>query len=119
VFTINVDGKNRNFKASPMGLLLYRQEFDADLITDFSKIVDNQILDMLAVYKILWAMEKTANLADDAFPGFTAWLASFDLGIDLTDKKVFGAFAEEASRGFLGTSKIPGSGKVKGAKQQP
>lgn len=99
---ITIGDKQIRVRATPLALLYYKQEFNADLIRDLMSMqamsVDPNQFDALKFLQLIWAMAK----ADDAkdFPSFENWLASLG-SFDFTDANMMGAVAEEAIDGFF------------------
>lgn len=99
---ITLGKKVIKIRATPLSLLFYRQEFNADLIGDLMKMreiaEDLSKLDSVALLQMIWAMAK-AGAWPKEFPSFFTWIAeleNFDLSGDLV-----GAVAEEAADGFF------------------
>lgn len=91
--------------ASPITPYIYSREFGpkADLVGDLlslQAIADGRPEDarFLALYKILWAMCKTAKLGGE-FPGFEEWLQRTDA--DLSDETLWAAVLDEVARGLF------------------
>lgn len=102
---ITLGGEQVMVAASPITLYIYSREFGpkSDLIGDlmsFQAVGEGHIEDgrFLSLYKILWAMCKTAKLGGE-FPGFEDWLKKAD--IDLSDKALWEAVLGEAARGLF------------------
>jgi hypothetical protein len=93
------DGKN--YKASPLALLFYRQAFNAPIIQDWDTWAEDK--DTLKLYQILWALEKTALEGQQraAFPDFETWIETLE-PLPLTDAGFTVPLGEEVARGFLG-----------------
>lgn len=90
-------------RATPLALLFYKQEFNADLIGDFTKMeaLDKDIskLDSVYLLQLVWAMAK-ADKYPEKFPGFIDWLAGLN-GFDFSDPSLLKAALEEAAAGFF------------------
>lgn len=91
--------------ASPITPYIYSREFGpkADLVGDLlslQAIADGRPEDarFLSLFKILWAMAKTAKLGGE-FPGFEEWLQKVDA--DLSDESLWTAVLDEVARGLF------------------
>ena len=99
---IIIGSKQIRVRATPLALLFYKQEFNADLIGDLISMQemasDPSQFDALKFLQLIWAMAK----ADDAkgFPSFEAWLGGFD-SFDFADNDIMTAVIEEATDGFF------------------
>jgi hypothetical protein len=99
---IQIGDKTIRVRATPLALLYYRQEFNADLIGDLISMQamssDPSQFDALKFLQLIWAMAK----ADDAkgFPSFEAWLADME-SFDFADNDIMTAVIEEATDGFF------------------
>ena len=99
---ITIGEKTIRVRATPLALLYYRQEFNADLIGDLISMQamssDPSQFDALKFLQLIWAMAK----ADDAkgFPSFEAWLADME-SFDFADNDIMTAVIEEATDGFF------------------
>ena len=99
---IQIGDKTIRVRATPLALLFYKQEFNADLIGDLISMQemasDPSQFDALKFLQLIWAMAK----ADDAkgFPSFEAWLGGFD-SFDFADNDIMTAVVEEATDGFF------------------
>jgi hypothetical protein len=99
---ITIGEKQIRVRATPLALLYYRQEFNADLIGDLISMQamssDPSQFDALKFLQLIWAMAK----ADDAkgFPSFEAWLADME-SFDFADNDIMTAVIEEATDGFF------------------
>ena len=99
---ITIGDKTIRVRATPLALLYYRQEFNADLIGDLISMQamssDPSQFDALKFLQLIWAMAK----ADDAkgFPSFEAWLADME-SFDFADNDIMTAVIEEATDGFF------------------
>ena len=99
---IQIGDKTIRVRATPLALLYYRQEFNADLIGDLISLQamssDPSQFDALKFLQLIWAMAK----ADDAkgFPSFEAWLADME-SFDFADNDIMTAVIEEATDGFF------------------
>ena len=99
---IIIGSKQIRVRATPLALLFYKQEFNADLIGDLISMQemasDPSQFDALKFLQLIWAMAK----ADDAkgFPSFEAWLGGFD-SFDFADNDIMTAVVEEATDGFF------------------
>lgn len=79
---VSIDGKNLEAEASVLTLVIYEQEFQADLIKDlFGKVkievpeddestLDFTLTDWSKLPKVVWAMLKTA---DSKTPRYSEW----------------------------------------------
>jgi hypothetical protein len=103
---INIAGETVAIAASPWTVFVYTREFgkDADLLGDlmgFAKAADEERFydaRFIGLYKILWAMLKTAKIGG-TFPAFEEWMKAID--VDLTDEALWTAVMEEAARGLF------------------
>ena len=99
---ITIGEKQIRVRATPLALLFYKQEFNADLIGDLISMQemasDPSQFDALKFLQLIWAMAK----ADDAkgFPSFEAWLADME-SFDFADNDIMTAVVEEATDGFF------------------
>ena len=99
---ITIGEKTIRVRATPLALLFYKQEFNADLIGDLMSMQamasDPSQFDALKFLQLIWAMAK----ADDAkgFPSFEAWLADME-SFDFADNDIMTAVIEEATDGFF------------------
>jgi hypothetical protein len=99
---ITIGEKTIRVRATPLALLFYKQEFNADLIGDLMSMqamaTDPSQFDALKFLQLIWAMAK----ADDAkgFPSFEAWLADME-SFDFADNDIMTAVIEEATDGFF------------------
>ena len=99
---ITIGEKTIRVRATPLALLFYKQEFNADLIGDLmsmqNMVNDPSQFDALKFLQLIWAMAK----ADEAkgFPSFEAWLSSLD-SFDFADADIMTAVVEEATDGFF------------------
>jgi hypothetical protein len=99
---ITIGEKQIRVRATPLALLFYKQEFNADLIGDLMSMqamaTDPSQFDALKFLQLIWAMAK----ADDAkgFPSFEAWLADME-SFDFADNDIMTAVIEEATDGFF------------------
>ena len=99
---ITIGEKQIRVRATPLALLFYKQEFNADLIGDLMSMQemasDPSQFDALKFLQLIWAMAK----ADDAkgFPSFEAWLADLE-SFDFADNDIMTAVIEEATDGFF------------------
>ena len=76
--TIQIDGKNINFKCTAGTLRRYRNQFNREFLSDLSKLVkvkeDMSDFSFEPFEDIGWAMAKTA---DNSIPDEQAWFDSF------------------------------------------
>ena len=99
---IQIGDKTIRVRATPLALLFYKQEFNADLIGDLismqNMVNDPSQFDALKFLQLIWAMAK----ADDAkgFSSFEAWLADME-SFDFADNDIMTAVIEEATDGFF------------------
>lgn len=99
---ITIGDKQVRLRATPLALLFYKQEFNADLIGDLISMQtiasDPSQFDALKFLQLIWAMAK----ADDAksFPSFETWLSNLN-NFDFTDQDIMTAVVEEATDGFF------------------
>ena len=99
---ITIGEKTIRVRATPLALLYYKQEFNADLVGDLmsmqNMVNDPSQFDSLKFLQLIWAMAK----ADDAkgFPSFEAWLADME-SFDFADNDIMTAVVEEATDGFF------------------
>ena len=99
---IIIGSKQIRVRATPLALLFYKQEFNADLIGDLmsmqNMVNDPSQFDAIKFLQLIWAMAK----ADDAkgFPSFEAWLSGMD-SFDFADADIMTTVIEEATDGFF------------------
>ena len=90
-------------RATALALLYYKQEFNADLVGNLTKMEemkdDPSKLDTVQMLQMAWAMAK-ADVFPNQFPSFTEWIATIER-IDIADPSFFLAILEEASDGFF------------------
>lgn len=82
--TININGKNVNFKASGGCLIKYKQQFESEYSDDLGRIralkdtnADAEIIKPLLAevyFKLMWCM---AKVADNAIPDPASWAKEF------------------------------------------
>lgn len=76
--TIIIDGRSINFKSSASFLLRYKNYFGQDALQDLSKLQKDFLkgdVNVETLYKIIWALAKTA---DDSIPEIVTWIDSFN-----------------------------------------
>lgn len=99
---ITIGEKQIRVRATPLALLYYKQEFNADLIGDLISMQnmadDPSQFDAIKFLQLIWAMAKADNAKD--FPSFEMWLATLD-AIDFADADTMTAVVEEATDGFF------------------
>ncbi len=99
---ITIGEKQLRLRATPLALLFYKQEFNADLIGDLISMQnmadDPSQFDAIKFLQLIWAMAKADNAKD--FPSFEMWLATLD-AIDFADADTMAAVVEEATDGFF------------------
>ena len=99
---ITIGGKKIKVGGTPLALFFYRQEFNADLIGDFTAQQeakdDITKFDSVQVLQMIWAMNKTTNPTN--FPDFYSWLTSLE-SFDIGDEKMMTAVVEEIENGFF------------------
>ena len=99
---IQVGDKVIRVRATPLALLFYKQEFNADLIGDLNSMQkvekEPEKFDSIKMLQMVWAMNK-ADKAED-FPSFQVWLSGLD-SFDFSDEDVINAVMEEAQDGFF------------------
>ncbi|GIP38306.1 hypothetical protein J31TS4_15860 [Paenibacillus sp. J31TS4] len=97
-------------RATPLALLFYRQEFQADVLADLLKMgellkkdengeIDPSRFDVIAILQLVWAMAK-ADAYGNQFPSFVDWLATLE-GLDISDPAFMVPAMEEAADGFF------------------
>ena len=108
---IKINNKEIGFKASPLSLLFYKQEFRSDLLGDLASLKkegEQMYFDSVAILQIGWALNRSYNLPEKTKP-FESWMEELEaLDIDL-----FKAIIEEASNLF-----VSDKGKAKGSKKK-
>jgi hypothetical protein len=109
---IAIGGKKVRVRATPLALLYYKQEFNADLVVDLSIVQSlaarGNGIDSVLNLQIIWAMAKADSFTESfgsKFPGFESWLSSFE-SINFTEPYFIAASMEEAADGFLGRGKV-------------
>lgn len=99
---ITIGEKQLRLRATPLALLFYKQEFNADLIGDLISMQnmadDPGQFDSIKMMQLIWAMNKADNSRD--FPSFENWLAGFE-SIDFSNADMMAAVVEEATDGFF------------------
>ena len=99
---ITIGEKTIRVRATPLALLFYKQEFNADLIGDLMSMqamaTDPSQFDALKFLQLIWAMNKADK--PEGFPSFEGWLSSLD-SIDFDDGDMMTAVIEEAADGFF------------------
>ena len=87
--TIQIDGKNINFRCTAATLRRYRNQFNREFLADLSKLVnvkeDMSDFSFEPFENVVWAMAKTA---DNSIPDVQTWLDSF------TDFSVIDVFTQ-------------------------
>lgn len=87
--TIQIDGKNINFRCTAATLRRYRNQFNREFLSDLSKLVnakeDMSDFSFEPFENVVWAMAKTA---DNSIPDVQTWLDSF------TDFSVIDVFTQ-------------------------
>ncbi len=87
--TIQIDGKNINFRCTAATLRRYRNQFNREFLSDLSKLCnvkeDMSDFSFEPFENIVWAMAKTA---DNSIPDVQTWLDSF------TDFSVIDVFTQ-------------------------
>lgn len=73
--TCSICGRDVQIQGSPLTLVIYNQEFGADLMSDIANAYLGDTVDAVALLKICWAMAKTK---DKELANFDDWLSSFD-----------------------------------------
>lgn len=116
--------KTVRVRASNLTLLFYKQEFERDVVGDFSSMLiglagglqalsggekfdfsslDLGKLDSVVLLQIIWAMAKSAEYnGSNKFPNFYQWIKEED-DLNIFNKEVLLAVAEEGARGFFRT----------------
>jgi len=99
---ITIGEKTIRVRATPLALLFYKQEFNADLIGDLISMQnmadDPSQFDALKFLQLIWAMNKADK--PEGFPSFEAWLADME-SFDFADNDIMTAAIEEAEDGFF------------------
>ena len=72
--TLQICGKDVRFRASAALPFLYASHLGSDIFTDMAAIGDNQALNTLTMYRVIWTM---AKCADPSIPALYEWLDSF------------------------------------------
>lgn len=73
--TCSICGRDVQIQGSPLTLVIYNNEFGADLMSDIANAYLGDTIDAVALLKICWAMAKTK---DKNLDGFEDWLSKFD-----------------------------------------
>ena len=79
--TIQIDGKDFLLRASAMNMIVYRSQFNKDIMEVAGQIIkagstqDFSSLDSLGVAKLIWTMGKTAN---KDLPNFEEWFEGIE-----------------------------------------
>jgi len=107
---IKIGEKTYGARATTLALLFYKQEFKADMISDFTKI-DAKNYDTILILQMFWAMNKAYNLPEKQL-GFELWLETLD-GIDFGDVEMVKGILEEVAIGLFPKS----ASKIGGAKK--
>ena len=101
---IIIGSKQIRVRATPLALLFYKQEFNADLIGDLMSMQnmanDPSQFDALKFLQLIWAMAKADDPKNAPAPSFETWLGSLD-SFDFADADVMTAVVEEATDGFF------------------
>ena len=79
----HVWGRDIEMQGSPWTLVIYREEFGGDLLSDVVSAFKGETLELADFLRFCWAMCRTA---DDSVPGFQEWCAGFP-EFDLSDGK--------------------------------
>ena len=99
---ITIGDKTIRVRATPLALLFYKQEFNADLIGDLISMqamsTDPSQFDSIKMLQLIWAMNKADK--SEGFPSFETWLSGLD-SFDFADADVMTAVVEEATDGFF------------------
>ena len=99
---IKLGEKQLRIRATPLALLFYRQEFNADLIGNLIKLraiaTDPSNFDSVIFLQIIWAMAKADNAKE--LPSFYDWITGLDT-FDFGDQKLLMEVMEEAEDGFF------------------
>jgi len=99
---IQIGEKQIRLRATPLALLFYKQEFNADLIGNLVKMQSLEqnpdTFDSVIFLQIIWALAK----ADDPkkFPSFVTWVSELS-DIDFSDQTLSMSVMEEAINGFF------------------
>lgn len=100
---ITVGNKTVRVRATPLALLFYKQEFNADILADLIKLSemadDVSKIDTITLLQIIWAMNKADNYGKQ-FPSFEKWLEQFEY-IDFSDEGFILDAITEAQEGFF------------------
>lgn len=99
---IMIGEKTIRVRATPLALLYYKQEFNADLVGDLvamrNMASDPSQFDAVKFLQLVWAMNKADN--PEKFPSFETWLGGLD-SLDFADADIMAAVVEEATDGFF------------------
>mgnify|MGYP001120848229 CR=1 FL=1 len=102
---ITIDGKQVRVRATPLALLYYKQEFNADLLGDFMRLEaverDPGQFDSITMMQIVWAMLRADK--PKKYPSFENWLETLE-NFDFSDEGLWKVVAEEAAEGFFRTA---------------
>lgn len=94
-------------RSTAMTPLFYKQEFGKDIMTDL-KALDDENPEILVTLQLLWAINKTQNVAEKIqTKKFEEWLEEYQ-SIVLED--IVQDVAEELSDGFFRTNAQKGKG---------
>jgi hypothetical protein len=86
--TLESNGVTINCRATNMSRLYFTQEFKVELDTFMQEIVteSNEQIQVLGVFKILWAMVKAENLfSNTSTPTFDTWINTLDSRFNIND----------------------------------
>lgn len=108
---VKLGTKEIELRATPLALLYYRQEFNADLMADFISLQslarmdegDFSGLDTVKILQLVYAMNKAAHMGK-SFPKFEPWLTNIEQ-LDFSDSRWMLGVIEEAQDGFLHSGK--------------
>lgn len=102
-----VFGRELRMQGSPYTLIVYRREFDGDLLQSVVGAYQETPPDMTTLMQVAWAMCKTH---DEGTSGFVEWIKEFDVGrFTLGDPETIGVidsainaelFREQKAGGF-------------------
>lgn len=78
-----INGKDYKLSYTGETLLIYKEEFNKDLLLESQKLTKN--FDFVSIFEICWAMAKTN---DKDIPNFREFMANVDVSEVLSDTRV-------------------------------
>lgn len=108
---VTIGTKDIGLKASLLALRFYKQEFGTDLISDYTKKFEQQIMEDILNFdadlflQFVWAMNRAYVGRGNEFPGFEKWLDDIGEGVNFGDVGLVTAVQEEILDGFFRTNK--------------